>query len=230
MKKRTVTTIIAIVAACMVSSSAADRVVKLRAVSATADFSTTEVFAHSPGSKKPGTKIAAKGYLNHEFDPVAVEAASLVFTSQADPGGAADAKSLIAEVKIPDKAKSGILLFLPGINKGPGSALLIEDDRKSFPPGSILVVNHTGFDVRLEIEGKNFDVKAGAVLAIADQPVGDGNASMVKGFIKNGASWEMFHSGRWTHPGGKRVIQTVCENTQTGRPEMKGLKDISGPP
>lgn len=223
MKFHILTASIAIAAA--VSSSAADRVVKLRAVSATEDFPTTEVFAHSPGSKKPGTKITAKGYLNHEFDPVAVEASSLVFTA-----GAADAAAPIAEVKIPDKAKSGILVFLPGIKKGPGSALLIEDDRKSFPPGSILVVNHTGFELRLEIEGKNFDVKAGGVLSIADQPVGDGNASMVKGFIKNGASWEMFHSGRWTHPGGKRVIQTVCENAQTGRPEMKGLKDISGPP
>lgn len=220
MKRRILTVIIAIASA--VSSSAADRVVKLRAVSVTADFPGEEVFARSPGSEKPGTKIAAKDYLNHEFDPVTVEASSLVFTS-----GAA---ATIGEVKIPDKAKSGILLFLPGVKKGPGTALLIEDDRKSFPPGSVLVVNHTGSDLRLEIEGKNFDVKAGGVFPIADQPVGDANASMVKGFIKNGASWELFYSGRWSHPGGKRVIQTVCENAQTGRPEMKGLKDISGPP
>ena len=214
--------ILTVIIASTVSASAADRVVKLRSVSVTDDFPGAEVFARSPGSEKPGTKIAAKGYLNHEFDSVTVEASSLVFTSGAE--------ATIAEVKIPDKAQSGILLFLPGVKKGPGTALLIEDDRKSFPPGSVLVVNHTGSDLRLEIEGKNFDVKAGVLFPIADQPVGDANASMVKGFIKNGESWELFYSGRWSHPGGKRVIQTVCENAQTGRPEMKGLKDISGPP
>lgn len=230
MKKRIVSAIVALAAGSTISTFAADRVVKLRAVSAAGDFPSTEVFAHSPGSKKPGCKIAVKDYLNHEFDAVTAEAGSLVFTSQAASSSAADKTSLIGEVKIPDKAKSGILLFLPGIKKGPGSALLMEDDKKSFPAGSILVVNHTGAELRLEIEGKNFDVKPSGVLPIADQPVGDGNASMVKGFIKSGTSWEMFYSGRWTHPGGKRVIQTVCENAQTGRPEMKGLKDISGPP
>lgn len=230
MKKRIVTAIVAIAAATTISSFAAERVVRLRAVSAAGEFPGTEVFAHSPGSKNPGGKIAVKGYLNHEFDAIPVEAGSLVFTSQAATTSAADKSALIAEVKIPAKAKSGILLFLPGIKKGPGSAVLLEDDKKSFPPGSVLVVNHTGFELRLEIEGKNFDVKSTDVMAIRDQPVGDGNASMVKGFIKNGNEWEMFYSGRWTHPGGKRIIQTVCENPQSGRPEMKGLKDISGPP
>jgi len=219
----------ALIATAIPSAFAADRVINLRAVSAAGDFPGSEVFAHAPGSKEPGTKITVKGYLNHEADAVTAEAGTLLLTARSASPAGADKSALLAEVKIPAKARSGILLFLPGIKKGPGTARLIEDDRKSFPPGSTMVINHTGYELRLEIEGKNFDVKAEGSMVIREQPVGDANASAVKGFIKEGAKWEMIYSALWTHPGGKRVIQTACENTQTGRPEIKGIKDISAP-
>lgn len=211
------------------TAGAADRDISLRAISMAGDFPGSEVFVHSAGSKQEGTKVTVKTFLNHESDAVTASSDTLILTGKADASSATDKAAVIGEVKLPAGAKSGILLFLPGAKGKPNSVSVIEDDRKTFPPGSTQVVNNTGSELRIEIEGKNFDVKAGGVLVIRDQPVGNNNASMVKGYIKTDGVWAQISSASWPHPGAKRVLQIATENARSGSAELRGVRDISSP-
>lgn len=209
------------------SATAASRQLSVRALTMAGDFPGEEVFAHSVGSKEPGVKLKVKNFLNHEFDSVSLVGDSLILTNTSEASSAANKFALLGQVKVPDDLTSGILLFLPGDKKGSGSVTLIADGKAVFPPGSTLIFNSTRSEMRLEIAGKNYDVKAGGNLVIRDQPSGDDHSSTAKGFVKTDGKWVQFSSAIWPHPGTKRVLQVACEDARTGKADLRDIKDVS---
>lgn len=207
--------------------TAAPRQLNVRAITMTNDFPGKEVYLHAAGARKAGQKVTVKNFLNHEFDEVALESASFVVTAEADASSAANKEAVIGTFEAGSQIKSCILLFLPGAQSGKGSALMIEDGKSVFPPGATQLVNATKADIKLEIEGKPYEIKAGSRLVIKDQPVGESNASGVKAFTKTASGWAQFSSTTWPHPGTKRVIQIATDGRVSGKPEMRGVKDIS---
>lgn len=222
-------TIAALVLAVPSAALAGFRPVAVRALTMTAGFPVAGVYAHSPGSKDPGVKLKVKNFLNHEFDAIEVAGNNLVLTSKAEPSSIADKAAVIGEITVPAGLKSAILLFLPGKTMGTGTVRMVADGKSDFPPGAILFVNATRSDLRMEIEGKPFEAKAGENLVIRDQPIADNQSSNVKAFIMVGGKWVQFSSAIWPHPGKKRVLKVAAESSQAGKIELRDIKDISMP-
>ncbi len=192
----------------------------------------TEVFAHDPSSNEAGVKVAVKNYLNHEVDIVPVKGTSLVFTTKSDPASAKSAADLVARVSLPANLKSGVFMFLPGSSRPgdpPNRVLVIEDQMRVFPRGSLKILNLSPLPVRIQLEKQNFDFRSGETKVIEDPPVGANNSSgMVAWAIRNNQP-QRIGAQVWPHPGSKRVLQVLFENPRSGQVEMAGFRDIAVP-
>lgn len=208
-----------------VATAAPARTLNVRAVTMADTYPGTELYAHTD-AKEPGAKVTVKSFLNHEFDAVKLASGTLILTTKPEPASVSDKASVVANLKIPANMSSCIVLFLPGATDDTGSSELIDDSKAAFPPGSTLMINVTKSDVKLTLETKDFSVKAGTRLLIQNPPVGESNASAVKAFYQEGGAMTQFSSTSWPHPGTKRVIQIATEGRTSGKPELRGLKDI----
>jgi hypothetical protein len=185
-----------------------------------------ELQAGNAAGKGPVGVVKVKSFLNHEFDTLKLEGNQLNFTAVAAGGPAEE----IGSCEIPAKAASVILVFLP---VAPDSKtcriVVVEDSAKAFPPGSYKIANLSEFPMKIELEKKEFEFKAGEIRSIEDPPVGANQASGMRGFSQREGEWQAFVSSIWPHPGGKRVLQLVTANPATGQLEMRGVRDIAKP-
>ena len=103
----------------------------------------------------------------------------------------------------------------------------LADDRKSFPPGSHLIVNLCDRPLKITLEDKEFEFAGGEVRAIEDPPVGERSTSSMKAFLRNGEDWEPISSSSWTHPGTRRGIQVFYKRPGSTRYMVSGIRDVS---
>lgn len=191
----------------------------------------TEVYVHDPAGSAMIGKVNLKSFLNHEFDILKTKGGPVVFTTKADPASVKVEEDVVGQCELPGKAGStSVLLFMPeGDNPAHCKVTLVDSTAKSFPPGSFKVVNLSPWEVKIELEKKEFDIKAGETLVIKDPPVGENQASGMKATCLRDGNWEQFGSGFWPHPGEKRVIQIITENPVTKQPELRGVRDVAKP-
>lgn len=206
---------------------------KIRAVAFQTDRPLGEIYAHDPvavAEGVAGVKVAVKKYLNHEVDIVPVKGSELVFTTRPDPASVRTSADVVAKVQLPANLKSSILIFLPGSGKAgePMCRVLVIDDQvRAFPRGSLKVLNLSPLPVRIQLEKKNFDFKSGETRLIEDPPVGANQTSGMVAFTHKGGEWQRIGAGVWPHPGDKRVLQILFENPRSKQIEMTGIRDVA---
>lgn len=206
---------------------------KLRGVAFQTDQPLGEIYAHDPAAAAeglPGVKVVVKKYLNHEVDVVPVKGSNLVFTTKPDPASAKASTDVVAKVQLPANLKSGIFIFLPGSGRAgdPMCRVLVVDDQvRSFPRGSLKVLNLSPLPVRIQLEKKNFDFKSGETRLIEDPPVGPNHTSGMVAYSHRGGEWQRIGAGIWPHPGDKRVLQILFENPRSKQIEMTGIRDVA---
>jgi hypothetical protein len=193
-----------------------------------------EVYVHDAlgGGKVPGVKLEVKSYLNHESSALPIKSDSLVFAGTADPTVLKDPAKIFAKAKLPAGFRSGIFMFLPGTGiKGepPFRVLVIGDSRKDFPPGSVKVLNLSPQGVRIQLEKTSYDFKSGESKIIKDPPVAENQTSGMVAFSYSNGEWRRIASGVWPHPGEKRVLQVMFENSATKQVEIRGVRDVAAP-
>lgn len=205
---------------------------RVRGLSFQLDSPPADVFAHDAAGDGtvPGVKLEVKSYLNHEFSGLPIKGDSLVFTKTADPAGIKDSANIVAKTRLPGGFRSGIFMFLPGTGKAgdpPFRVLVIEDNKKAFPPGSLKILNLSPLPVSIMLEKETFNFKSGETKLIEDPPVGPSQSSgMVAKAFKDG-EWRKIGSGVWPHPGSKRVLQVLFENPKSQQVELRGIRDIA---
>jgi hypothetical protein len=205
---------------------------RVRALSFQLDSPPADVYAHDAAGdgSVPGVKLEVKSYLNHEFSGLPIKGDSLVFTKTADPAGIKDSANIVAKTRLPGGFRSGIFMFLPGTGKAGDPAfrvLVIEDNKKAFPPGSLKILNLSPLPVSIMLEKETFNFKSGETKVIEDPPVGPSQSSgMVAKAFKDG-EWRKIGSGVWPHPGSKRVLQVLFENPKSQQVELRGIRDIA---
>lgn len=205
---------------------------RVRGLSFQLDSPPADVFVHDAAGDGtvPGVKLDVKSYLNHEFSGLPIKGDSLVFTKSSDPSGIKDSANIIAKTRLPGGFRSGIFMFLPGTGKAGDPAfrvLVIEDNKKAFPPGSLKILNLSPLPVSIMLEKEVFNFKSGETKIIEDPPVGPSQSSaMVAKAFKEG-EWRQIGSGIWPHPGSKRVLQVLFENPKSRQVELRGIRDIA---
>jgi hypothetical protein len=205
---------------------------RTRGLSFQLDSPPADVFVHDAAGdgSVPGVRLDVKSYLNHEFSGLPVKGDSLVFTKSADPAGIKDSANVIARAKLPAGFKRGIFMFLPGSGKAgdpPFRVLVIDDTKRSFPPGSLKILNLSPLPVSIKLEKEVFTFKSGETKVIEDPPVAaNRSSSMVAKAFMDG-EWRKIGSGIWPHPGSKRVLQVLFENPKSRRVELRGIRDIA---
>ncbi|WP_193213486.1 hypothetical protein [Luteolibacter marinus] len=192
-----------------------------------------EVFVHDAATdgSVPGVKLDVKNYLNHEFSALPIKGKSLVFATTPDPAGIKDPKKVVAKAKLPDNFHSGILMFLPGTGKPgapPFQVKVIDDAKRKFPPGSVMVLNLSPLGVKIELEKKPFLFKSGETKVIEDPPVGANHSSGMVAYSFNKGEWKRIAATIWAHPGSKRVLQVLFYNPKSKQVELRGIRDVSG--
>lgn len=210
---------------------AQDDGIKIRAISFMVDRPITGLYAHNPtaAAPLPGVAFQIKTYLNHEFTQVPVTG-EVVFTDDAAPASAKDPAKVKARAKLPSGFRKGILIFLPGTGRTGDTAyrvLVMDDSLRSFPRGSVKVMNLSPATVRIRLEKNNYEYKSGEMKLIEDHPVGANNSAAMMAFALKGTEWQRVGAGVWPHPGDKRVIEIIFENPQTRQIELAGIRDVA---
>jgi hypothetical protein len=205
---------------------------RVRGLSFQLDSPPPDVFVHDAAGDGtvPGVRLDVKSYLNHEFSGLPIKGDGLILSKSADPADIKDATKVIAKAKLPAGFRSGIFMFLPGSGKAgdpPFRVLVIDDTRKSFPPGSLKILNLSPLPVSIQLEKQVFNFKSGETKVIEDPPVAANQTSgMVAKCLKDG-QWRKIGSGIWPHPGPKRVLQVLFENPRSQQVELRGIRDVA---
>jgi hypothetical protein len=204
---------------------------QIRGITVGQDNPGPEVHVHQDGGAPDAGVLEVKSFLNHEGTAFKLKGPKIVLTTQAGAASAKDPAQLIGSCELPPKGGSVILLFVPEKAGSPTSKIVVIDDgKKSFPPGSFKVANLSSLPVKIELEKKPFDFKPGEIRNIEDPPVNDANASAVKGTCETEGEWKMFSSGVWPHPGGKRVLQVITDKADSKTVDIRGFRDVATPP
>jgi hypothetical protein len=203
--------------------SAAQGECRIRGLALKPGFPETIQVKEDDGKTTAG-EIQVKSYLNHEFETLKFTGTQLVFTSAADPA------LVLGHCEIPEKASSLILLFVPEAgDPATFKVLAVDDQAKAFPAGSFQVINLSPEPIKIELESEPFEFKPGEARVIGDPPVNEARSSAMRAYFQRDDKWQVFASGIWPHPGGKRVLQVVTTNPASGHLELKGVRDVAKP-
>lgn len=203
---------------------------QIRGLSLESGLPAPEVYVHHADGAPDAGVIQVKSFLNHEFDTLKLKGRKVVLTTKPGAASAKDPELLVGTCELPAKGGSAILLFLPEKPGSPACKLVVlEDGKKAFPPGSIKVANLSSLPVRIELQQKPFDFKAGEIRNIEDMPVDDSQNAGMRGTCEVDGKWELFSSGKWPHPGSKRVLQVLVDNPTTKLVDIRGVRDVAAP-
>ncbi|MCW1887790.1 hypothetical protein OKA04_23835 [Luteolibacter flavescens] len=221
----------AAVAAASLVSIAHGQEYQVRGLTLGQDVPGPEVHVHQDGGKADAGVLEVKSYLNHEGTTLKLKGPKIVLTTQSGAASVKDPAQVIGTCELPAKGGSVILLFIPEKPDSPASKIVVLDDsKKAFPPGSIKVANLSSLPVKIELEKKPFDFKAGEIANIENPPVGEGNSSGYKATCETATGWQAFGAGVWPHPGQKRVLQVVTNSPESKLVVIRGFRDVATPP
>lgn len=133
----------------------------------------------------------------------------------------------LPKVTLPNAGDRFIVIFLPPVAPGVECRVVtVDDSGKEFPAGSYRVVNQSSAPVKLTLEGKAFEIKAGGNALIENPPANEKKMSVMYAYRLEGGKWQRVGAGLWPHPGKKRSVQVFWDNAVTGRTELKGFRDV----
>ncbi|RYD49078.1 MAG: hypothetical protein EOP85_02320 [Verrucomicrobiaceae bacterium] len=215
-----------------VSAHAQTRQVSLRLLAFDGMNIPPESFAFDPAAP-PGTagvKAPVKGYLNHEVTKVILSGSKVVFAKTANPEDLKKPEMVLADVNLPRAGTRFMLIFLPKATGEVGYQVMpLDDSVKDFPLGSYRIINLSRFPVKLNLQDKSFEYKAGDSKVIENPPVGADKHSAMYAFSMIDGKWARIGANTWPHPGKKRSVQMFFDNPDTKRTELRGFRDISPP-
>ena len=203
---------------------------KLRLLAFTPALQLEEAYAHDPAADEgvAGVPAPIKTYLNHQFSTVLTKSRKVVFTTKPDHGSINRPGEVIGEGTLPAAGNTAIFVFLPGKpgDKAKDQVMVIDDSKRTFPPGSFHITNIGTQTVRLTLETTNYDFPPGKVTLITDPPVGEIQQSIMQAFVQKGTNWVRVAAGRWPHPGRGRSLALIFQNPVSGNIELKGFDDM----
>lgn len=222
----------AAVAAAVLSATAVyGQEYQIRGITLGQDNPGPEVHVHQDGGAPDAGVLEVKSFLNHEGTTLKLKGPKIVLTTKAGAASAKDPAQLIGSCQLPAKGGSVILLFIPEKAGSPTSKILVMDDSKQgFPAGSLKIANLSSMPLKIELEKKPFEFKAGEVRNIEGPPANGAGASSVEAFCESGGEWKAFFSGVWPQPGRKRVLQVFTDNAETKLVDIRGFRDVATPP
>lgn len=204
------------------------RELSIRCLTVKNGYPSTGAFLHD-GSGRSGKALDVKEFLNHKRQEIKVDGNELVFTSESGAKSRDDDRLVFGRVTLPEGVTSCLFVFEPPVGERPARVHCIDDSLPAFPAGSFKILNLSGVELRLELEGESFEMPLDEPLLIDEVPVGKRNAAAAKVYKREGEDWKMVSSGSWTHPGKKRVFY-VAKSDKTGRYfDVTGIRDISMP-
>lgn len=203
---------------------------ELRMLAFSSDFPYTELYAQDPAAEDQAASVAApiKGYLNRQSTMVELRSRKLVFTTKPDRESMTRPGELVAEVTLPDKALSAILLFLPGANDGKTShrVMAIDDSKQAFPAGSLHVTNLSPVPVRLMLENTNYDFTPGKVIVIEKPPIRDDGMCGMRAFAFEESKWHPVATSLWPGPGKGRSVKVLFKDPASGTIQLRAYDDV----
>lgn len=206
-----------------------DRPITLRLLAFQPEQKVEEVFIHDPSAPADAAPLAGeiKAFLNHQTVTLKGPARKLVFTRDADRDSITRKGSLIAEVKLPENARTLLLLFLP--DKGGANAssriMILDESPGAFPFGSYLVTNQSERAVRLRLEHENFRFEPAQLGLIEKPPALENDRLAMRAFEHNNNKWNPIAVGRWPHPGDNRILLVFHPNPETGVLNVRMFED-----
>jgi len=203
---------------------------ELRLLSFSPDQQKDEVFLHDPLAK-PAEEVkstAIKSYLNHQFVTVALKSRKLIVSSEKDPKKAVAEGAFLADVTIPEKVNSAILLFLPGAAQGKTvyRVLVIDDAKRSFPAGTFYMSNLSALPVRMTLEAKNYDFKPGQTGLLQNLPMDESGQIKMRTFAFKNNDWYQAATSIWPHPDKARSVLVLFQDPTSGDLKLRGFDDV----
>lgn len=202
---------------------------EIRMLSFSPDLALSVAFAQDPAAQDSvSIPSPIKNYLNHEFSTVEFKSRKIAFTKKPDKASLTREGELIGEVTLPEGVSSAILLFLPG-NPGAKAAcqiLSIDDSKRAFPVGSYSATNLSPLPVRLVLEGKNYDFKAGQHVVIENPPTREGGMIGMRAFAFEKGGWNPIGAQLWPSPGQSRNVLVMFLNPESKTVQLRGYDDV----
>ncbi|GAA5484195.1 hypothetical protein [Haloferula sargassicola] len=195
-----------------------------------------EVYAFNPAKKDAGSvKLEVKTFLNHQAETLPDGTQNLLLTTDPDPSSTLIQEKLVAKATLPDGARSVILLFVPGTGKAgdlPYRIFVVDDTRKAFPEGSLMVLNMSPTEVRFQLDEKDLRFKKGTTNLVKELDAGPDNLIDMRAFCRIGPGnaakdWKRIAAARWAPPGKKRVFQVLFLDPVSQEIQLRGFTDVA---
>lgn len=190
-----------------------------------------EVFLQDPAAPAdtPAVKTELKTYLNHEFAAISLVSRKVMITAKSDRASLTREGELLGEVSLPAGGDSAILMMLPGKpgSKAKFQVMTVPDAKKVFPSGSLDIINLSPTGLRLKLEQKVFDLKAGQVTLIENPPVREGGMIGMRAATMKDGAWTEIATSLWPHPGEGRVLMIVFQDPKSNQIRLKGFDDVA---
>jgi hypothetical protein len=204
--------------------------VELRLLAFAPPPGTGAMFVHDAAAKDDamGTEVRLKTYLNHESYVLTLLGRDLLFTSSPERASLKLAASQLARLTLPLGKREFILLFLPHQQAGRSTwrVLPIDDSARSFPPGSLQILNLSASQVRIQLETTDYLFKSGESKVIENPPVAANQHSSMTAFALSAGEWRRIGAGLWPHPGRKRGVQVLFDDPASGQVQLRGFRDV----
>ncbi len=225
---RSLRNLLVFLALAALSADAGARDLSIRCLTVKNGYPKTGVFLHH-GSSRAGEPLDVKGFLNHKRQEIKIKENELVFTSDSAAASVEDESLVVGRVTLPAGVESCLFVFEPPVGERPARVLFAEDSLEAFPAGSFKILNLSGVELRLELEGNKYALPRDELILIDEVPVGKRNAAAMAAFRKQGDEWRSVASGSWSHPGKKRVFYVATSDKSGRYIKMTGFRDISMP-
>ena len=191
---------------------------------------TGAMFVHDAAAKDDvaGSEVRLKTYLNHESYTLTLRGRDLLFTSSPERASIKQAATQLARLTLPEGKHEFILLFLPHEQAGHGTwrVLAIDDSVRSFPPGSLQILNLSASPVRIQLETTDYSFKSGETKVIENPPVAANQHSTMTAFAFSAGEWQRIGAGLWPHPGRKRSVHVLFDDPASGQVQLRGFRDV----
>ncbi|RYD64455.1 MAG: hypothetical protein EOP83_09715 [Verrucomicrobiaceae bacterium] len=203
---------------------------RVRGLSFPADPTLTEVFVYDleAPEETPPTRIDVSTHLGGAGQFLSLKGDRVVLSDLGEQPLSQGDTHVFGSLKIAREATDGIFMLLPGSGKAGDPArraMFLDMSPKVVPPGSVLVMNLSPWEVRLQLEGDLHRLKPGEQEVIKGVPLGPNGLTSVNGFRQKGAEMQRIFAAAWPAHGAFRSIQIFYDNPQSQMTEVRGFRD-----
>jgi hypothetical protein len=146
--------------------------------------------------------------------------------------GSGDQPPWVADWSFPVPATAARVsaILLPAPPKGDSSApykAFVLPAEKDFGYGSVLAVNLTPFNVRLDLGAKKLSLRPGASESAPLESEADAfNMVPVTASIQSEGEWHALHTTQWSYNARYRQVSLIWMDASAKRPEITSIRDV----